>query len=75
MVWCYGVGRPFFCPKVNDLLPLLAFAPHRVMRHATKRGIVVVAGYPGADMRAGTLSQVLKQAGLTETTESGDGTN
>ena len=48
---------------------------HRVMRHATKRGIVVVAGNPGADMRAGTLSQVLKQAGLTENTESGDGTN
>ena len=40
-----------------------------------QRGIVVVAGYPGADMRAGTLSQVLKQAGLTENTESGDGTN
>ena len=34
------------------------------MRHATKRGIVVVSGNPGADMRAGTLSQVLKQAGL-----------
>ena len=45
------------------------------MRHATKRGIVVVAGNPGADIRAGTLSQVLKQAGLTENTESGDGTN
>ena len=27
MVWCYGVGRPFFCPRVNDLLPLSAFAP------------------------------------------------
>ena len=48
---------------------------HRVMRHATKRGMVVVAGNPGADMRAGTLSQVLRQAGLTENTESGDGTN
>ena len=43
---------------------------NRVMRHATKRGIVVVAGNPGADIRAGTLSQVLKQAGLTENTES-----
>ena len=37
---------------------------HRVMRHATKRGIVVVAGNPNADMKAGTLGQVLKQAGL-----------
>ena len=36
MVWCYGVGRPFFCPKVNDLLPLLAFAPIGTeTRHAT----------------------------------------
>ena len=50
------------------------------MRHAksadTKRGIVVVAGNPGADMRAGTLSQVLKQAGLKQNnTESVDGTD
>lgn len=37
---------------------------HRVMRHPTKRGIVVVAGNLNADMKAGTLSQVLKQAGL-----------
>ena len=27
MVLCCGVGSPFFCPRVNDLLPLLAFAP------------------------------------------------
>ena len=42
---------------------------HRVMRHAGKRGIVVVAGNPNADMKAGTLGQVLKQAGLKD----GDG--
>ena len=36
--------------------------------------MVVVAGSPGADMKAGTLGQVLKQAGLNEnTTESGNG--
>ena len=34
-----------------------------------ERGIVVVAGNPNADMKAGTLSQVLKQAGLKD----GDG--
>ena len=39
---------------------------HRVMRHASKRGIVLVAGNPGADMKAGTLNQVLRQAGLKE---------
>ncbi len=27
MVWCRGVGRPFFRLRVNDLLPLSAFAP------------------------------------------------
>ena len=37
---------------------------HPVMRHAAKRGIVVVAGNPNADIKAGTLGQVLKQAGL-----------
>ena len=43
------------------------------MRHPTKRGIVVVAGNLGADMKAGTLGHVLKQAGLNEDeTESGD---
>jgi predicted RNA binding protein YcfA (HicA-like mRNA interferase family) len=47
---------------------------HRVMRHSTRSGIVVVAGNPNADMKAGTLSQVLKQAGLKENdTEVGDG--
>ena len=37
---------------------------HRVMRHAAKRGIVVVAGNPNTDIMAGTLGQVLKQVGL-----------
>lgn len=40
----------------------------------TKCGIVVLAGNSGADMKAGTLNQVLKQTGLSENkTESGDG--
>ena len=43
------------------------------MRHSTKPGIVVVAGNLNADIRAGTLNQVLKQAGLRENyTEGGD---
>ena len=49
---------------------------HRVMRHPTKRGIVVVAGNAGADMKAGTLGHVLKQAGMNEDKmESGDAAN
>ena len=47
---------------------------HRVMRHSKKRGIVVVAGNPNADIKAGTLNQVLKQAGLKKNyKESEDG--
>ena len=45
---------------------------HRVMRHPIKRGIVVVAGDLNADMKAGTLSQVLFQAGLKENYKEGE---
>jgi predicted RNA binding protein YcfA (HicA-like mRNA interferase family) len=37
---------------------------HRQYHHASKRGTVTVAGHPGVDVPAGTLSSVLKQAGL-----------
>ncbi|MBI2816296.1 MAG: type II toxin-antitoxin system HicA family toxin [Acidobacteria bacterium] len=37
---------------------------HRVYRHPTKPGIVVVPGHHGADLAPGTLSSILKQAGL-----------
>jgi len=37
---------------------------HRILKHATKRRIVVVAGHPSKDMKAGTLQSVWKQAGL-----------
>jgi predicted RNA binding protein YcfA (HicA-like mRNA interferase family) len=37
---------------------------HRVYKHASKRGVVVVAGKPGEDVPAGTLISILKQAGL-----------
>ena len=56
------------CPKNKPYIPngytTRRRGSHRVMRHPTKRGIVVVAGNLNADMKAGTLSQVLKQAGL-----------
>ena len=45
---------------------------HRVMRHPTKRGIVVVAGNANAELKAGTLSQMLKQAGLKENYTGGE---
>ena len=37
---------------------------HRVLRHATKKGIVVVAGQSGKDVAAGTLKSIVTQAGL-----------
>jgi len=37
---------------------------HRVYKHPTRPGIVVIPGHLGADLAAGTLSSILKQAGL-----------
>ncbi|MCR4318302.1 MAG: type II toxin-antitoxin system HicA family toxin [Planctomycetes bacterium] len=39
---------------------------HRVLKHPTKTGIVVVAGYPGKEIAIGTLKSVFKQAGIEE---------
>jgi predicted RNA binding protein YcfA (HicA-like mRNA interferase family) len=39
---------------------------HRQFKHATKPGLVTIAGKPGDDLAAGTLASVLKQAGLDE---------
>ena len=37
---------------------------HRQFKHATKPGLVTVAGKPGDDVAPGTLNSTLKQAGL-----------
>ena len=37
---------------------------HRQYIHPEKEGTVTVAGKPGADIPPGTLSSILKQAGL-----------
>jgi predicted RNA binding protein YcfA (HicA-like mRNA interferase family) len=59
--------------KVRDLILLLESdgwalvrtkGSHRQFQHATKPGTVTVAGKPGVDVPPGTLSSVLKQAGL-----------
>ena len=39
---------------------------HRQFRHPTKPGLVTVPGNPGYDIAAGTLNNILKQAGLKE---------
>jgi len=59
--------------KVRDVISLIESdgwvqvrikGSHRQFRHPTKPGIVTVAGKPGVDVPPGTLSSVLKQAGL-----------
>lgn len=37
---------------------------HRQYNHATKRGVVTVAGKPSDDIAPGTWNSILKQAGL-----------
>lgn len=37
---------------------------HRQFKHASKPGLVTVAGKPGDDVAPGTLNSILKQAGL-----------
>jgi len=37
---------------------------HRQFKHPRKTGRVTIAGHPGDDLAPGTLSSVLKQAGL-----------
>jgi len=42
---------------------------HRQYKHPTKPGRVTIAGHPGHDLAPGTLSSILKQAGLRKPTE------
>jgi predicted RNA binding protein YcfA (HicA-like mRNA interferase family) len=37
---------------------------HKIFKHATKRGIVVVPEHGSEDIKIGTLNSILKQAGL-----------
>jgi predicted RNA binding protein YcfA (HicA-like mRNA interferase family) len=59
--------------KVREVLRLLARdrgylartkGSHRQLEHASKRGLVTVAGRPSDDLAPGTLDSILKQAGL-----------
>jgi len=62
--------------KVRDVLRLIEAdgwylaatrGSHRQFKHAAKAGRVTVAGKPSDDVAPGTLSSILKQAGLKET--------
>ena len=61
--------------KVREMLDRLAAdgwyidrtrGSHRVLKHPTKRSIVVVAGKPSKDIAPGTLKSILRQAGLED---------
>ena len=64
----FGVGV-----KVRDAIKRIETAgwrlkrtrgDHRVYVHGTKPGIVVVPGHLGADLAVGTLTSILRQAGM-----------
>lgn len=40
---------------------------HRILKHRTKPGMVVVAGHPGKDLAPGTLKHIYEQAGWRDT--------
>ena len=59
--------------KVKDVIRLLEAdgwrqvrmrGSHRQFKHPDKPGLVTVAGKPSVEMPPGTLSAILKQAGL-----------
>jgi predicted RNA binding protein YcfA (HicA-like mRNA interferase family) len=61
--------------KVRDVIKMLEDdgwfevrqrGSHRQFKHASKPGLVTVAGKAGDDLAPGTLNSVLKQAGLKQ---------
>jgi predicted RNA binding protein YcfA (HicA-like mRNA interferase family) len=65
------MGRPVV--KIRDVVKTLEDdgwsvvrqrGSHRQFKHATKPGLVTVAGKQGDDVAPGTLNSILKQAGL-----------
>ena len=59
--------------KIRDVLRVLTDdgwylartrGSHQQFKHATKRGLVTVAGQPSDELAPGTLNSILKQAGL-----------
>jgi predicted RNA binding protein YcfA (HicA-like mRNA interferase family) len=59
--------------KVRDLVKLIekdgwfwvrTRGSHHQYKHPTKPGLVTIPGHSGDDLAAGTLNNILKQAGL-----------
>ena len=63
----------FYRMKVRDVIHVLADdgwylartrGSHQQFKHATKPGLVTVAGHPSDELAPGTLNSILRQAGL-----------
>jgi len=51
-------------PKRDGQAQVRMRGSHRQFQHETKLGIVTVSGKPSVDVPQGTLSSILRQAGL-----------
>ncbi len=60
-------------PQVRDAIGLVekqgwilvrVKGSHRIYRHPSKQGAVVIAGHPSKHLATGTWNSILKQAGL-----------
>ena len=69
-VLCDGQEQPV---KVREIIRMIEAdgwyldrtrGSHRQYKHASKRGVVTVAGKPGDDLAPGTQNSILKQSGL-----------
>ena len=68
-----GQARDATCMKVREVtrrierdgwVLVVQRGSHRQYKHPTKPGRVTIAGKPGRDLAPGTLSSIMKQAGL-----------
>ena len=73
VAWHNGLSHG--CVKVRDVIKMLEGdgwavvrqrGSHRQFKHASKPGLVTVAGKPGDDLAPGTLNSVVKQSGLKQ---------
>jgi predicted RNA binding protein YcfA (HicA-like mRNA interferase family) len=50
--------------EADDWVLVRTKGSHRIYKHPTKPGNVVVPGHPSKDLQPSTLDNILKQAGL-----------
>ncbi|MEO6457583.1 MAG: type II toxin-antitoxin system HicA family toxin [Chloroflexia bacterium] len=50
--------------EVDGWVQVRVKGSHRIYKHPTKPGNVVIPGHPGKDLLPSTLDNILKQAGL-----------